>query len=230
MFLKNDILFEDNHLIIVNKRCGKLIQGDSTGDNPLEDDIKAFIKIRDRKPGGVFLGVVHRLDRPVSGVVIFAKTSKALRRMNDMLKNRTVEKHYWAIVENAPSNIEETLVHHMTRNRKINRSTAHESQPNNSKKAILHYKMVASSTNYHLLDVDLETGRHHQIRAQLSKIGSPIKGDLKYGAARSNPGGGISLHARSVEFIHPVNQDKIKVVAPAPTDDNLWEYFESVVK
>lgn len=229
MFLKENILYEDNHLIIINKWCGKLVQGDSTGDRSLDEAIKEFIKVRDDKPGDVFLGVVHRIDRPVSGVVIFAKTSKGVSRMNELLRKREIEKRYWAIVQNAPAKIEDTLIHYMTRDRRANRSTAHQGKGKGRQRAELHYKMIASSDNYHLLDVNLITGRHHQVRAQLSAIGCPIKGDLKYGAPRSNPGGGISLHARSVKFIHPVRLEPVEVIAPAPNDDTLWEFFESVI-
>ncbi len=225
MFTKNDILFEDNHLLVVNKRVGDLVQADPEGNTALEDEIKRFIKKRDSKPGDVFLGVVHRIDRPVSGAVLFAKTSKALTRLNQMIKDRQVGKTYWAIVEELPEPAEGTLTHHIVKDSKTNRSKAFSKPQSGSKEAVLDYRHVASSANYHLLEIDLKTGRHHQIRAQLSKVGSPIRGDLKYGAKRSMPGGGISLHSRQISFIHPVKQEPVQVTAPVPTDDNLWKFF-----
>ncbi len=216
------VLYEDNHIIIVNKAAGEIVQGDKTGDKPLSEMVKEFLKEKYNKPGNVFCGVTHRLDRPTSGVVLFAKTGKALSRLNEMFRNDKIDKTYWAIVKKLPQKTEDTLTHYLIKNERTNKSTAHDVEKPKTKKAVLHYKLLASSDNYHLLEVDLETGRHHQIRCQLSKIGSPIKGDLKYGFDRSNPDGSISLHAHSVSFIHPVSKEKIEVVAPVP-DDNLWK-------
>lgn len=216
------VLYEDNHIIIVNKAPGEIVQGDKTGDTPLSDIVKAYLKEKYHKPGNVFCGVTHRLDRPTSGVVVFAKTSKALSRLNEMFRNGEVDKTYWAIVKKRPQKEEDTLTHYLIKNEKTNKSTAYDTEKPKTKKAVLHYKLIASSDNYYLLEVDLETGRHHQIRSQLAKIGSPIKGDLKYGAERSNPDGSISLHARSISFIHPVSKEKIEVVAEVP-EDNLWQ-------
>lgn len=220
-----NIIYEDNHILIVNKRNSEIVQGDKTGDIPLPELLKAYIKERDHKPGNVFMGVVHRLDRPVSGVVVFAKTSKALSRLNEMFRLGEVKKRYWAIVKNPPLIATDTLVHHLVRVEKQNKSYAYPHEKPTSKRASLSYTTLAQSDNYTLLEVDLHTGRHHQIRCQLAAIGSPIKGDLKYGFARSNPDAGISLHARSVEFIHPVSKELIAVVAPVP-DDSLWRAFE----
>ncbi len=217
-----EVIYEDNHLIAVNKTCNEIVQGDKTGDTPLSDMLKAWLKEKYCKPGNVFVGVTHRLDRPVSGVVLFAKTSKALPRMNDMFRNGEVKKTYWAIVKNRPLQEEGDLVHWLVRNEKQNKSFAYTSEKPDSKKAVLHYKLIAISDNYCLLEVDLKTGRHHQIRCQLAKMGCPIKGDLKYGADRSNKDGGISLHSRSAEFIHPVSKQPVRIVAPVP-DDNLWQ-------
>lgn len=219
------ILYEDNHIIAVNKTSSEIVQGDKTGDQPLSEIIKAYIKEKYNKPGEVFLGVTHRLDRPVSGVVLFARTSKALARLNEMFRNQEVQKTYWAIVANRPEEQEGRLVHYLVRNEKQNKSFAYETEKPNSKKAVLTYKLIASSERYHLLEVNLETGRHHQIRCQLAAMGSPIKGDLKYGSPRSNPNGGISLHARSVSFIHPVSKEPVHIVAPVPEDDKLWSVF-----
>lgn len=216
-----EVIYEDNHLIAVNKTCNEIVQGDKTGDKPLSDLLKAWIKEKYAKPGNVFVGVTHRLDRPVSGVVIFAKTSKVLPRMNELFRVGEIKKRYWAIVKNQPPKEEEELTHWLVRNEKQNKSYAYEQERPNSKKAILCYKLIARSDNYFLLEIDLKTGRHHQIRAQLSKIGCPIKGDLKYGFDRSNRDGGISLHARSAEFIHPVSKQPIQIVAEVP-DDSLW--------
>lgn len=223
------ILYEDNHLIIVNKEASEIVQGDKTGDKPMSEMVKEYLREKYNKPGNVFCGVVHRLDRPTSGVIIFAKTSKALARLNKMFKDDDVEKGYWAIVQNRPRKRNETLTHYLIKNERINKSSAFDSEKPNTKKAIMHYSLIAQSDNYFLLQVNLETGRHHQIRVQLSKIGSPIKGDLKYGAKRSNRDGSISLHARSISFIHPVSQKKIEVIAPVP-DDILWKTFEKSVK
>lgn len=222
------VLYEDNHIIIVNKTVSEIVQGDKTGDKPLSEIVKEWLKEKYNKPGNVFLGVVHRLDRPVSGIVIFAKTSKALPRLNDMFKNKEVKKTYWAIIKNAPQKEEDTLIHHLVRNEKQNKSYAYDVEKPDSKKAILHYKLLSHSDKYNLLEVDLETGRHHQIRCQLAKMGCPIKGDLKYGFDRSNPDGGISLHARKVSFIHPVSKELIEVTAPVP-EDKLWKFFEQVL-
>ncbi len=225
-FSADDILYEDNHLIAVNKRAGDLVQSDTAGEPGLEDRIKAFLRRRDNKPGDVFLGVAHRIDRPVSGVVLFAKTSKALVRLNEMLRERRIRKIYWAITEEVPDEPEGTLRHYLTRDGKTNKAHAFSSPRGDAKEAVLHYRLLGGSKNYRLLEVELITGRHHQIRCQLAKMGCPIKGDLKYGAQRSNPGGGISLHSRSLSFIHPVRKEPIEIVAPVPAGDNLWAYFE----
>jgi 23S rRNA pseudouridine1911/1915/1917 synthase len=224
-----DVLYEDNHLIIVNKAPSEIVQGDKTGDKPLSELIKEYLKEKYHKPGNVFCGVTHRLDRPTSGVVVFAKTSKALSRLNEMFRNGEVDKTYWAIIKNRPPKDEDTLIHYLIKNEKTNKSTAYDSEKPNTKKAILHYKLIAVSQKYFLLEVDLETGRHHQIRCQLAKIGCSIKGDLKYGAERSNPDGSISLHARTISFVHPVSKQQIHVVAPVP-NDTLWKTLESSVE
>lgn len=216
------ILLEDNHLIIINKRAGDITQGDKTGDTPLSDVVKAYIKEKHQKPGNVFLGVVHRLDRPTSGVIIFAKTSKALERLNKMLRDKIIHKTYWAIVKNPPKKQADTLVNFLKKNPKNNKSSVYTDEIEGSKKAILHYKTIKKLDNYSLLEIDLETGRHHQIRAQLSAIGCPIKGDLKYGFNRSNKDGSIHLHARKIEFTHPVSQEKISLTAPLPKDA-VWD-------
>lgn len=215
------VLYEDNHIIIVNKAPGEIVQGDKTGDKPLSERVKEYLKVKYNKPGNVFCGVTHRLDRPTSGIVVFAKTSKALSRLNAMFKNNEIDKTYWAVVKKLPEKTEATLTHYLIKNERTNKSTAHDVEKPNTKKSVLHYKVIAQSQNYNLLEVELETGRHHQIRCQLSKIGSPIKGDLKYGAERSNPDGSISLHARKIAFVHPVSKEKIEVAAPPP-DDVLW--------
>lgn len=216
------VVYEDNHVIIVNKSSSEIVQGDKTGDKPLSETVKEYIKEAYAKPGSVFLGVVHRLDRPVSGVVLFARTSKALPRLNDMFRNGEVRKTYWAIVKDAPPQPSGTLEHWLVRNEKQNKSYAYDREVPNSKKAILNYRVIGRSDNYYLLEVDLKTGRHHQIRCQLAKMGCPIKGDLKYGAKRSNPDGSISLHARCISFTHPVSKKPIEAVAPVP-EDNLWQ-------
>lgn len=215
------VIYEDNHIIIVNKSSGEIVQGDKTGDTPLVEHVRTYIKEKYNKPGNVFCGLTHRLDRPVSGVVIFAKTSKALERINNMLKNHEIKKTYWAIVKNPPKQSEGTLVNYLVRNEKQNKSYAYPTEKPNSKRAELNYKVIGKSDNYTLLEVNLITGRHHQIRCQLAAMGCPIKGDLKYGFARSNPDGSISLHARSVEFTHPVSKELIYVEAPTP-QDTLW--------
>ena len=225
MFEPERILYEDNHLIVVNKRSGELVQPDPTGDPALEDEVKEMIRVRDGKPGAVFLGIVHRIDRPVSGAVLFAKTSKALPRLNEMFRNGEVKKTYWAIVKECPKETEGELVHYLVRNEKQNKSYAYDKEVKNSKKAVLHYKLIGHSQNYYLLEVDLKTGRHHQIRCQLAKMGCPIKGDLKYGSPRSNPDGSICLHARTVQFVHPVSKEMIRLTAPVP-EGNLWNGFE----
>lgn len=219
--LEPRILFEDNHLLIINKKAGDLAQGDATGDIPLIDSLKEFIKVRDHKPGNVYLGLVHRLDRPTSGLLIFAKTSKALSRMNELFKTREVEKSYWAIVEGKPEKQSDRLEHYLKKNQKNNKVTVFTRPTPDAKKAILEYKVVGNLDNYTLLEVDLFTGRSHQIRSQLSFIGHSIKGDLKYGSKRSNPDGSISLHARRIKFIHPVSHEKIEITAPPP-NDNVW--------
>ena len=217
------VLYEDNHIIAVNKTNSEIVQGDKTGDEPLSETLKKYLKEKYNKPGEVFLGVTHRLDRPVSGAVIFAKTSKALTRLNEMFRNQEVKKTYWAIVKDRPAETEGRLEHYLVRNEKQNKSVAHTKMVPNAKKASLSYKLISHSDNYFLLEVQLETGRHHQIRCQLAKMGCPIKGDLKYGFPRSNPNGGISLHARYVEFVHPVSKQLIQITAPCPADDKLWE-------
>ena len=216
------VVYEDNHLIIVAKQSGEIVQGDKTGDTPLSELVKQYIKEKYAKPGAVFLGVVHRLDRPVSGLVVFARTSKALERLNRMFAEGQVRKTYWAITKNRPPKEEDTLTHWLRRNEKQNTSYASESEKPGSKRVVLKYKVIGASTNYTLLEVQLMTGRHHQIRCQLAAIGCPIKGDLKYGAQRSNPDGSISLLARSVEFEHPVSHETIRAVAPLPAD-SLWQ-------
>ncbi len=230
MFQKEDIIYEDNHLLVVNKRCGDLVQPSPTEQRALETEIKAFIKVRDTKPGDVFLGVVHRIDRPVSGVVLFAKTSKALARMNEKIRLGHIEKRYWAVVEGAPQEQRASLTHYILRDTKQNRSRAYSSAKPQSKESRLNYELRGASKNYSLLEVELITGRHHQIRAQLSAIGCPIKGDLKYGARRSNPEGGISLHSRTMSFTHPTTKEPIVITAPTPKDDNLWAYFEEACR
>ena len=224
MLSKDRILYEDNHLIVINKRVGELVQGDSTGDRTLADDVKEYLKVTYNKPGNVYLGIPHRLDRPTSGIVIYAKTEKALIRLNDMFNGSGVKKTYWAIVDRRPDREEARLVHYIVRNTENNKSIAYSIEKKGSKVAKLDYRLLASGDNYHLLEIDLHTGRHHQIRAQLAAIGLHIKGDLKYGAARSNPDGGICLHARKVVFTHPVKKEEITIIAPPPKDA-LWSYF-----
>jgi len=223
---ESQIVYEDNHLLVINKQVGQLVQGDKTGDKSLLDEIKDFIKIRDHKPGNVFLGLVHRIDRPTSGLVIYAKTSKALSRLTQMVKNREIEKTYWAIVPKEMVPLEQKLVHYLRKNEKNNKATVFEKITEGAKEARLHYKVIRTLDNYYLLEVDLETGRHHQIRAQLAKVGIPIKGDLKYGAPRSNPDGGIHLHARKLSFIHPVTKEAIEIIAPTNPQDKIWQACE----
>ncbi|MFX1612244.1 RluA family pseudouridine synthase [Riemerella anatipestifer] len=227
--IQEQILYEDNHLLVINKKAGQLVQGDKTGDASLLELIKYFIKSRDNKPGNVFLGLVHRIDRPTSGLVIYAKTSKALTRLTQMVKNREIKKTYWAIVPKEMISPSQKLVHYLKKNEKNNKAIIFTKPTEGAKQAILSYNLILSLDNYLLLEIDLETGRHHQIRAQLSKIGIPIKGDLKYGAPRSNSDGGISLHARRLEFIHPVSKEKITIVAPVPSQDSVWRACEDGV-
>ena len=215
------MLYEDNHLIAINKRVGDIVQGDKTNDPPLSEIVKAYLKQKYSKPGAVFLGVVHRLDRPTSGLVIFAKTSKALKRMNQLFVDKKIDKTYWALVKNAPQQQKDTLTHWLKKNPKTNTTKVYPKEVKDSKKAILHYKILLKLQRYSLLEITLETGRSHQIRSQMAYIGSPIKGDLKYGAKRSNIDGGIHLHAKKVEFIHPVSKDSITINA-SPPDEKLW--------
>lgn len=216
-----EVVYEDNHLIIVNKAPGEIVQGDKTGDRPLVDELKQWLKEKYAKPGNVFCGVVHRLDRPVGGLVVFAKTSKALSRMNEMFRNGEVKKTYWAITRNRPPKAADTLTHYITSTERNNKSYASDTEKKGSQRAVLMYRYIASSDRYHLLEINLLTGRKHQIRVQLSAIGCPIKGDLKYGDKRSNPDGSISLLSHRIEFIHPVIGKPIDITAPLP-DDNLW--------
>lgn len=226
-FSDSQIIYEDNHMMVINKKAGQLVQGDKTGDSSLLELIKDFIKKRDEKPGNVFLGLVHRIDRPTSGLVIYAKTSKALSRLTVMVKNREVKKTYWALTAKEMIPKSQRLVHYLQKNEKTNKATVFIKPTDKAKESILNYQIIKTLDNYQLLEIDLETGRHHQIRAQLSKIGVPIKGDLKYGAPRSNPDGGISLHARKLEFEHPVTKEKVEIVAPVPQNDAVWKVCES---
>lgn len=220
------VLFEDNHIIVVNKRVGDIVQGDKTGDKPLSDVVKEYLKEKYNKPGAAFLGVVHRLDRPTTGIVVFAKTSKALTRLNELFKNRETQKTYWAVVKNKPPKTEDNLIHYLKRNEKNNTSKAHIREVPDSKIASLDYKIIATLQNYFALEINLHTGRHHQIRAQLSAIGCPIKGDLKYGFDRSNPDGGIHLHARKLVFVHPVSKEILTIIAPTP-NDVIWNSVQN---
>jgi len=222
------ILYEDNHIIAINKQPSQIVQGDRTGDMPLSEIVKKYIGEKYSKPGDVFLGVVHRLDRPVSGAVLFAKTSKALTRLNEMLRKREIRKTYWAVVRNPPPKEEERLLHYLIRVEAKNKSFAVEEGTKNAQPAELHYRLIGNSKTYSLLEIDLITGRHHQIRAQLAAIGCPIKGDLKYGFPRSNPGGFIHLHARRIEFVHPVSKMNISLLAPHP-DDPVWNSFTQLI-
>lgn len=220
-----EVLYEDNHLIAINKRSGDLVQGDKTGDKPLSEMVKEFIKVKYNKPGDVYLGVAHRIDRPTSGIVVFARTSKALTRLNKMFQEKTIEKTYWAVVKNKPEAEKAILTHWLKRNTQQNKSYAYnKSIGTNCKEAILTYELLSKSKNYYLLEVHPKTGRHHQIRSQLSFIGCPIKGDLKYGAKRSNPDDSIHLHARAIEFIHPVKKEPLRIVAPPPKEV-IWDSF-----
>ncbi|TVR44679.1 MAG: RNA pseudouridine synthase [Bacteroidia bacterium] len=224
--LEDRILYEDNHLIIINKRSSEIVQGDKTGDTPLSELVKDYIKIQYNKPGNVFLGVVHRIDRPVSGAVIFARTSKALSRLNNMLREGTIKKKYLAVVQNPPPSNEGKLTHHLKKNEKQNKSYVCLKDTDGAKQAELNYKLLAESKSYYLLEVELLTGRHHQIRAQLSATGCPIKGDLKYGFSRSNKDGSIHLHAYLLDFLHPVSNKQITVQAAAPDHDPVWQAFK----
>lgn len=224
----SQILYEDNHIIVINKLPSQIVQGDKTGDVPLSDLVKQYIKDKYNKPGEVFLGVVHRLDRPVSGAVIFARTSKALTRLNEMLKKHEIQKTYWAVVKHEPENLAATLENYLWRNEAKNKTFVVNENTPNAQKASLSYSVVGKSDNYCLLEVDLHTGRHHQIRAQLAHMGCPIKGDLKYGAERSNADGSIHLHARKISFIHPVSKENIEIMAAPPANDAVWNYFQKM--
>ena len=227
--VEDRILYEDNHLIVVDKMCGELSQGDDTGDQTLADAVKAYLKRKYSKPGNVYLGIPHRLDRPTSGVMVYARTEKALVRLNEAFRTDDVSKTYWAIVDRLPPKDSDTLTHYIVRGSQANKSTAYMKEVKGSKKAVLKYTLLASSERYHLLGIELYTGRHHQIRAQLKAIGLHIKGDLKYGFPRSNPDGGICLHARRIEFTHPVRKERLTIVAPPPRDA-LWDWFVSRVE
>jgi 23S rRNA pseudouridine1911/1915/1917 synthase len=220
-----NVLYEDNHIIVINKAAGEIVQGDKTGDKSLCDTMKLYIKEKYAKPGNVFIGLPHRLDRPVSGIVVFAKTSKALERLNRMFSEGSVKKIYWAMTKEKPQQPEADIDSWILRNEKMNKSFSYPKEVKGAKRALLHYRQIDASQNYNLIEVELKTGRHHQIRCQLASIGCPIKGDLKYGAKRSNPDGSISLHARYIEFIHPVSKELIAITAPLP-DDKLWQSFE----
>ena len=224
--IKSRILFEDNHLIIINKLPGELVQGDETGDVTLADKIKEYLKVTYNKPGNVYLGIPHRLDRPTSGIVVYTKTEKALIRLNEAFKGSSVKKTYWAVVDNMPKKSESTLIHYIVRNSANNKSVAYPKEIKGSKLAKLDYKVIGKSDKYYLLEIALHTGRHHQIRAQLAAIGLHIKGDLKYGFPRSNPDGGIHLHARKIVFTHPVKKEALTIIAPPP-HDTVWDYFAS---
>ena len=225
-----EVLYEDNHIIAINKQISDIVQGDKTGDEPLSEKVKKYIKEKYSKPGDVFLGVVHRLDRPVSGVVLFAKTSKALTRLNELFREKDIQKTYWAVVKNKPTPESATLIHYLIKNEAQNKSKAFNEVRNGTLRCELSYKLIASSDTYHLLEVLPVTGRHHQIRVQLSTMGFPIKGDLKYGFPRSNADGGIHLHARKIEFIHPIKQEPIEIIAPPPSNDPVWRAFLSMTE
>lgn len=219
-----NVIYEDNHIVVVSKAVGEIVQADKSMDTSMEDDLKRYIKEKYHKPGEVFLGTVHRIDRPVSGLVLFARTSKALIRLNEMFQDKRIQKIYWAIVKEIPKETEGTLIHYIVRNNKVNKSFCYNKEVPNSKKCILHYHLIASSERYHLLEIELETGRHHQIRAQLSSIGCPIKGDLKYGFPRSNPDGGICLHSKRLSFVHPIKNENMVFEADPPKGD-IWNIF-----
>ena len=225
--MKDRILYEDNHLIVVNKLPGELVQGDETGDRTLADDVKEYLRVKYSKPGNVYLGIPHRLDRPTSGIVVYAKTEKALIRLNEAFRGSGVRKTYWAVVDHMPRKPESTLIHYIVRNSANNKSVAYPKEIKGSKIARLDYKLIGTSDKYYLLEIALHTGRHHQIRAQLAAIGLHIKGDLKYGFPRSNPDGGIHLHARKIVFIHPVKKEEVTIVAPPPHDP-VWDYFAAL--
>jgi 23S rRNA pseudouridine1911/1915/1917 synthase len=224
-----EILYEDNHIIALNKKVSELVQGDKTGDISLDIQVKEYLKIKYHKQGNVFLGVVHRLDRPASGVLLFARTGKALTRLNDLFRNNEINKKYWAIVKNKPTSRSGLLIHYLVRNQDQNKSYAYDKLVPNSKEARLRYEIQTRSDRYFLLEIDLYTGRHHQIRCQLSKINCPVKGDLKYGYERSNTDSGISLHAREIQFIHPVKKKPVHIIAPVP-DERLWKIFEDMIR
>lgn len=220
-----DVLYEDNHLIAINKKSGDIVQGDKTGDKPLSELVKDYIKEKFQKPGAAFLGVVHRIDRPVTGVVLFARTSKALERMNELFREKKVQKTYWAVVKNKPPDENGTLIHYLKKDEAKNKSKAYDKEVTDSLRSWLDYKVLAKSDNYFLLEINPHTGRHHQIRVQLAAMGCPIKGDVKYGFDRTNDDGSIHLHARKIVFIHPIKKEEITIVAPVP-DEKLWKYFE----
>jgi len=222
------IVYEDNHLVVVNKAVGEIVQGDKTGDEPLSEKVKQYIKDKYNKPGDAFLGTIHRIDRPVSGLVLFARTSKCLERMNEMFREKTIQKTYWAVVKNKPAKESDTLINYLWKNEKQNKSYVCNVDKKGGLKSELSYKLVNSSDNYSLLEINPITGRHHQIRVQLSNIGCPIKGDLKYGSQRSNPDGSIHLHARGIRFNHPVTKEPMFLQA-APPDESLWNYFYQLV-
>ena len=228
VFSASQIVYEDNHMMVINKKVGQLVQGDKTGDSALLELIKDFIKKRDDKPGNVFLGLVHRIDRPTSGLVIYAKTSKALSRLTQMVANREIKKTYWALVAKEKIPTSQRLVNYLKKNEKNNKAIVFSKPTDGTKEAILTYHLLQTLDNYLLLEIDLETGRHHQIRAQLSKNGTPIKGDLKYGSPRSNPDGGINLHARQLNFVHPVTKEGIEIIAPLPKNDKVWQACEGL--
>lgn len=228
--MENKILYEDNHIIAINKKSGDLAQGDKTGDTPLVEHVKQYLKEKYNKPGDVFLGIPHRLDRPTSGILLFARTSKALTRLNDMFKNKDFEKTYWAVVKNMPPKQEDTLVHYLGKNQKQNKSYASTEKTKNGLKCELTYKVIAESNHYYLLEVKPKTGRHHQIRVQLSTIGCPIKGDIKYGFERANEDKSIHLLARNISFTHPVSKEKLHITAPVPKNDVLWEVLSKNVE
>ena len=229
MEIADRVLYEDNHLIAINKEAGELVQGDESGDRTLADEVKDYLKRKYNNPGNVFLGIPHRLDRPTTGIVIYARTDKALSRMTALFRTSDVKKTYWAIVDRCPEKKEGELVHYIVRNAANNKSFAYNKEKPGSKIARLSYRVLSSSDNYHLLEIDLHTGRHHQIRAQLAALGIHIKGDLKYGAARSNPDGGICLHARRVTFTHPVKKEPVDIIAPPP-GNTLWAYFQGQIE
>jgi len=222
-----EVLYEDNHIIAINKKAGEIVQGDKTGDVPLSEKVKEYVKEKFNKPGAVFLGVIHRIDRPVSGIVLFARTSKALERMNKLFREKEIQKTYWAVVKNKPPKEKDTLIRYLVKNEKLNKSFSSLQQKKDALESTLDYRLLASSDTYHLLEINPHTGRHHQIRVMLADIGCPIKGDLKYGFNRSNPDGSIHLHARAIHFTHPVSGENIEIIAPPPQNDPLWKYFSA---